>query len=247
MYRDYLSINGTTIVSDEKGMHKKETNDKIGKELELENEIEIIETNIACLNHEKGKLGTVEKNKKAKRGIYIFGIFMLIFTVVLCKWGLPALSGVPEYVLSNPRFSFVQTNTDALLFVMIPSVSLIVGSLIGKEVSDSNNKIKRLQIVEEQLEFLNDELVKKEEKLEFLRKFSRKDNVTDTTIHSIDNSKYKAILQEQLALLAYIKMYRNKLKNCLANGTLTEELKELIIQPENISFVDEAIKRILEK
>jgi len=67
MYKDYKSINGETLVSDEKGMHQIETTDKIGVELELENEIEIVETNIACLNHEKDKLGTVEENKKFKK------------------------------------------------------------------------------------------------------------------------------------------------------------------------------------
>ena len=64
MYKDYKSINGETLVSDEKGMHQIETTDKIGEELTLENEIEIIETNIARLNQEKEKCGTNESNKK---------------------------------------------------------------------------------------------------------------------------------------------------------------------------------------
>ena len=57
MYKDYKSINGETLVSDEKGIHQIETTDKIGEELTLENEVEILETQINSLTKEKEKYG----------------------------------------------------------------------------------------------------------------------------------------------------------------------------------------------
>ena len=66
MYKDYRSINGETLVSDEKGMHQIETTDKIGVELELENEIEILENIIANLNKEQNNIGTHKSIKEAR-------------------------------------------------------------------------------------------------------------------------------------------------------------------------------------
>lgn len=246
MNKDYISINGSTIISDEKGMHKKETHNSIGVELELENEIEIIETNIACLNHEKDKLGTVEENKKFKKGRYIIVALMFIFVKALCKW-IPVLLGFPEIEIPNARFSFIKTNMDALLCAMLSAYFIIITPIIGKEILGTNSKIKRIQTIEEQLEFLNNELSQKKAELEEIRKTSKKESITDTTIHSIDNSKYRASLKERLAILAYIKKYRNKLKTYLTKGNLIEELRGLEIQPEDISFAETALKRVLEK
>jgi len=247
MYKDYKSINGETLVSDEKGMHQIETTDKIGVELELENEIEIVETNIACLNHEKDKLGTVEENKKFKKGSYIFVALMFIFVIALCKWIMPVLVGFTEIEIPNARFSFIKTNMDALLCTMLPTCFIMLAPIIGKEILGTNSKIKRIQTIEEQLEFLNNELSQKKAELEEIRKTSKKESITDTTIHSIDNSKYRASLKERLAILAYIKKYRNKLKTYLTKGNLIEELRGLEIQPEDISFAETALKRVLEK
>ncbi|MCI9281527.1 MAG: hypothetical protein HFI49_04685 [Bacilli bacterium] len=247
MNKDYISINGSTIISDEKGMHKKETHNSIGVELELENEIEIIEINIACLNQEKDKLGTVEENKKFKKGSYIFVALMFIFVIALCKWIIPVLVGFPEIEIPNARFSFIKTNMDALLCTMLPACFIMLAPIIGKEILGTNSKIKRIQTIEEQLEFLNNELSQKKAELEEIRKISKKESITDTTIHSIDNSKYRASLKERLAILAYIKKYRNKLKTYLAKGNLIEELRGLEIQPEDIPFAETALKRVLEK
>lgn len=247
MYKDYKSINGETLVSDEKGMHQIETTDKIGEELTLENEVEILETQINSLTKEKEKLGTVEKNKKYKKGNYLFGVLMFIFVIALCKWIMPALLGIPEIETPNAKFSFIKTNLDALLFVMAPANFIMIAPMIGREIFVTNSKIKRIQIIEEQLEFLNNELSQKKAELEELRKTSKKESITDTTIHSIDNSKYRASLNERLAILAYIRQYKDKLRKHLENGTLIEELRGLEIKPEDISFAETALKRVLEK
>lgn len=245
MNRDYLSINGTTIVSNEKGMYKKDTNNKIREELELENEIEIIETNIACLNQEKVNLGTIDNNKKIINKCYGLTIAIFISIMALVKFCFPIIS--PTIELPKKILPFIRTNNDFAFYAMILVTMLFTTPLYVLFPKVVKDKIKQFRIIEEQLEFLNSELSQKKIELEELRKYSKKVNVVDTTIHSIDNSKYRAILKERLALLSYIKKYRNKLKTYLANGTLTEELKGLEIEPENISFVEETLKRVLEK
>ena len=158
-----------------------------------------------------------------------------------------SIIGLPEIETPNAKFSFIKTNLDALLFVMAPANFIMIAPMIGREIFVTNSKIKRIQIIEEQLEFLNNELSQKKAELEELRKTSKKESITDTTIHSIDNSKYRASLKERLAILAYIKKYRNKLKTYLAKGNLIEELRGLEIQPEDIPFAETALKRVLEK
>lgn len=245
MYRDYLSLNGTTIVSDEKGMHKKETHNRVREELELENEIEIIEENVACLNHEKGKLDTIDNNKKLINKCYGLTIAIFIGVIALVKLCFPLIN--PTIELPKKILPFIRTNNDFTFYAMMLVTILFTTPLYAFMPKEVKDKIERLQIIEEQLEFLNNELSQKKTELEELRKCSKKVNVTDTTIQLIDNSKYKAILEERLALLSYVKKYRNKLKTYLANGTLTEELRELEIEPENISFAEETLKRVLEK
>lgn len=246
MYRDYLSINGTTIVSDEKGMHQIETTDKIAQELYLENEIELIELNINELNREKKKLGTIKENKKTKKWNYVFGVAMIIFVVLMCK-NIHLLLGVPDVEIANARFSFIQSYSDALLCTMLPVSLLMLIPITLEPILKSNRNIKEVKILDEQLDFLSNELSKKREELETLRKNSKKADITETNIHLIDNSKYRAILKERLNLLWYIKKYRNKLKRHLENGTLLEEFRSLEIEPENISFAEETLKRVLEK
>ena len=112
---------------------------------------------------------------------------------------------------------------------------------------EAKNRIEGIQSIEEQLEFLNNELSQKKAELEELRKTSKKESITDTTIHSIDNSKYRASLNERLAILAYIRQYKDKLRKYLENGTLIDEFRGLKIQPEDISFAETALKRVLEK
>lgn len=245
MYRDYLSLNGTTIVSDEKGMHKKETHNKVREELELENEIEIIEINIACLNQEKGKLNTIDNNKKLINKCYGLTIAIFIGIIALVKLCFPLIN--PTIELPKKILPFIRTNNDFTFYGTMLTAMLFTIPLYTFIPKEAKAKIERIQIIEEQLEFLNSELSQKKTELEELRKYSKKVNVTDTTIHSIDNSKYKTILEERLALLNYIKKYRNKLKTYLANGTLNEELRKLEIKAENISFAEETLKRVLEK
>lgn len=247
MYKDYISINGTTITSDEKGMHQIETTDKIAEELYLENEIELIELNINELNKEKKKLGSIKENKKTKKGQYIFAGLILLFVIALCKWIMPTLLGFTDIELPNPRFNFIHTHTDALLFTMIPTISIIAVPIIVGEILKCNRNIKEVLTLEEQLEFLSNELSKKREELESLKRNSKRVNITENNIHSIDNIKYKDSLQERLSLLWYIKKYRNKLKRHLESGTLLEQFRSLKIQPENFQFAEETLKRVLEK
>ena len=96
MYKDYKSIYGETLVSDEKGMHQIETTDKIGEELTLENEIEILETKLSSLTKEKEKLGTVEENQKLIKKCYMIAIAMIIGVSALVKFFSPIISPTIE-------------------------------------------------------------------------------------------------------------------------------------------------------
>lgn len=245
MYKDYRSINGETLVSDEKGMHQIETTDKIGVELELENEIEILENIIANLNKEQNNIGTHKSIKEAREKTIVMIIGIICGTLLAA--GLNHFSVMAKWEVSIPFLPFIHTHEMlCALFSLIIGTSL--SSLIGGIFfSECNKKENRLYEIENELEYLYSELNAKKEELEELRKTSKKESITDTTIHSIDNSKYRAELKERLNLLSYIRQYKDILRKHLENGTLIEELRELEIQPEDISFAETALKRILEK
>lgn len=245
MYKDYKSINGETLVSDEKGMHKKETHNSIGVELELENEIEILEYQISSLIKEKEKCGTIKSNKKLIKKCYKFTIGIILLVIGLVKILFPMIAN--DMIFEKPILNFIHKDSDLQLILLLP-VSLVMISplyyIYPKEIRDN---IMRIQTIEEQLEYLNNELTKKIEELETLRKQSKKQNVNDTTIHTIDNSKYQAELKERLNLLSYIRQYKDILRKYLEKGTLIEEFRNLDIKAENISFAETALKRVLEK
>ena len=243
MYKDYININGTTIASDKKGMHQIETTDKIGQELDLENEIEL---SINGLNREKRKLGTIEGNKKNKKWDYIMGASVLLFVILMCK-NIHILFGIPDIKVPNALFSFIHTYSDALLFTMIPITLLILVPILSISILRINSNIKEVLTIEEQLEFLTNELSKKREELEILKRSSQKVNITETSIYSIDNSKYRASLQERLNLLKYIIKYRKTLVQHFENGTLKDEFMRLKISPENIELAKNVLSRTLEK
>lgn len=244
MHKAYASAYGTTIIREEdKEKIIRETHDKIEEELLLENEIEIIEENIAFFNQEKGKLGTIKSIKKYKNANIILNILLFFFAILLGQIFGTAL-GAP---IKEITFNLYYFNINTMALALSPLA--FIGSLgfLIKDLLYYRKKEKHLLNIIEQLEFLNNELAKKREKLEELRTQSKKESITDTTIHSIDNSRYRASLKERLDLLSYIKKYRDNLNKHLANGTLDEELRELEIQPENIPFVKETLMRILEK
>ena len=245
MYKDYKSINGETLVSDEKGMHQIETTDKIGEELTLENEIEILENIIANLNKEQNNIGTHKSIKEAREKIIVMIIGIICGTLLAA--GLNHFSVMAKWEVSIPFLPFIHTHEMlCALFSLIIGTSL--SSLIGGIFfSECNKKENRLYEIENELEYLYSELNAKKEELEELRKTSKKESITDTTIHSIDNSKYRAELKERLNLLSYIRQYKDILRKHLENGTLIEELRGLEIKPEDISFAETALKRVLEK
>ena len=144
----------------------------------------------------------------------------------------------PTIELSKQLLPFIKTNTDFTFYMMF-LVSLFFTTpytIFFPRVA--KDRIITVQNIGTQLEYLNNELAKKREELETLRKQSKKQNFNDTTIHTIDNSKYRAELKERLAILTYIRQYKDKLRKRLENGTLIDELRGLEIQPEDISFAE---------
>jgi len=247
MYRDYVSVNGRTFTSDEKGIHEKETHDKIEEELSLENEIEALNSEIAILEKNKAKLGTIKKNNINRIVSYLLGIAIILFTIFLCK-EIHLILGIPDMEIATPRISFVRTFSDALLFIMLP-VSFIFTTpytIIEPHRYRKNNQ--KILTIEEQLEYLNSELSKKKEELETLRNnISKKEVIEDSEITTINNSKYRADLADKLALLESIRKYKKKLEKYLDDGTLREELIQIGVKPENIAFAEEALSRTLSK
>ncbi len=245
MYKDYKSINGETLVSDEKGMHRIETTDNIGEELTLENEIEILENIITNLNNEQNNIGTHKSIKEARKKIIVMIIGIICGSLISAV--LNHFSVMAKWEVSIPFLPFIHTHEMlCALFSLIIGTSLS-GLIGGIFFSECNNQENRLYEIENELEYLYSELNAKKEELETLRKQSKKQNVNDTTIHTIDNSKYRAELKERLNLLSYIRQYKDMLKEHLEKGTLIEEFRNLNIKPEDISFAETALKRVLEK
>ena len=145
---------------------------------------------------------------------------MILLMIGLAKILFPMIAN--DMVFEKPILNFIHKDSDLWLLILLP-VSLLISFplyiVLPKEIKD---KIMRIQTIEEQLEYLNNELTKKREELETLRKQSKKQNVNDTTIHSIDNSRYRAELKERLNLLSYIRQYKDILRKHLENGTLIE-------------------------
>lgn len=246
MHKAYISAYGTTIVREEnKEKNIKETNNKMEEELLLENEIEIIEENIASLNQEKDKLDTIDNNKKFINKCYGIAAAIFIGVISLVKFCLPLIN--PTIELPKKILPFIHTNNDFTFYMMILVTMFFTLPFYCVFPKEIKSKIKRIKIIEEQLEFLNEELLKKQKELTELKTTSQKITETDGEVHILDNDSYRNKLKERLTLLSYIKKYRNKLKTYLANGTLTEELRKLEIEPENILFVEETLKRVLEK
>lgn len=212
MYKDYVSFNGTTYVSDIGDLEEYQTHDNIETELSLRNDIEIIQFKIQEVQCQLKRLGTIEESKKRmfrNKLEYIVApsiVFLLIAIVFLFGAGWAGLK---------------------ILAALMPMI-IILELLIIPAAKEEREKQNLIIFFQEQLNLLEQQLSSKKQELEAIleNKTTSDTKVEVGVIKHLDVTSYREKLEQELYFLQVLLKYRKKYLQLYQEGTLEETLQE---------------------
>lgn len=213
MYKDYVSFNGTTYVSDTGDLEEYQTHDNIETELSLRNDIEILQFKIQEVQCQLKRLGTIEESKKriSRNRFEFFAAVIIDFLanaiLALCLGG--GLLEIKALAIVMPVFMF-------FLACVIP-------------ISIKERKKQNLILLfQEELSLLEPLLASKEQELEVIleNKTTSDTKVEVGIIKHLDVNSYREKLERELYFLQVLLKYRKKYLQLYQEGTLEETLQE---------------------
>lgn len=243
MYHNYTyNLDGEVIVNDAKKMTIKDNHLQIEKELKLENDIEVLNSNVEDLKEDLQNLGPTHKeNDKRKRKRNILAILMGILLILGCKV-LPVALSLDAPVSSSPLF-WIHSKSDALLTALMMtylpmSISIFIAT--KRNHTTIKNYINETEIL---LSELDRELSEKEQELQEVRKNKFSKSEPDKIIHDLYPTEVKERVHSELeSKRAIIRKYQ-KLRKYVQQNMLEEKLIEENLQPKEQEFVHRLVKK----
>lgn len=230
MYKDYVSFNGTTYVSDTGDLEKYQTHDNIETELSLKNDIGLLQFKIQEAQSQLKKLGTIEDSKRRmfkNKLEYIAApniVFLLIAIVFLFGAGWPGLK---------------------ILAALLP-IAIILELLIIPAAEEEREKQNLIILFQEDLSLLEPQLTSKKQELEVIleNKTTSNTKVENGKIKHIDISSYRKKLEQELDFLQKLVNYRQKYLQLYQEGTLEKTLQEEGYDYQNIELAKNVLARL---
>ena len=238
MNKEYIYIDGTLIVEDEKFKKRiVDYTDSFEEVLKQENLIEKME-------NEKEKLETEMKKRRKNKKSCFFGIICnFVFYVLTVAATLGMFYGVTgEIIINTSKFGLV--NFSHVCSIFFSSVALLAfGSMGIGEFLKYKKDVKKENAINSELEFLEKEIEIEKEKLEELN--DKKNVVWPTTgikIAEVDDKELLENLKKQLELHYNIGYNSQKYFKYLENGILEEKLRDKNYTEEEIECISKYLE-----
>lgn len=256
MYKEYAyNIDGNVIASDETGLHELENHDSIKKQIEVENIIDLLQTNIKTREEAINTLifeeELVVETLTKIIIILFFELLLLLPGIILNLFNLnTALSFFPRLSLSQ-MIAIINVLGFNCFFPILPKK--LISTL--KKYKKHRHDQQQIEQKEEEIKLLNSLLTKKQAELaEILNQKTTNSLYSDNQIHRLDaiNRKNQTKLTNYLKkhqLLKLYKQYRERYAALYNSGLLNSTLEKEEFTPEDIAYINqllitEATKRI---
>lgn len=248
MYKEYTyNIDGNVIASDENGLHELKNHDLVKKQIEVENIIDLIQTNIKTREEDIEVLipeeELVVETLLNAVIILLFEILLFIPGVALCLFGFnPALPFFPRLGLSQ-MITIINVLSFNCFFPILPKK--LISTL--KKYKKHRHDQQQIAQKEEEIKLLNSLLNKKQADLaEILNQKTTNNLTTDNQIHSLEaiNIKNQTKLTNYLKkhqLLKLYKQYREKYASLYNSGLLNSTLEQEQFSPEDIAYINQLL------
>ncbi len=215
--------NGVLYVETDKEKRTERT-DAIPSILELENKLEIIESELKDKRKRLKRLGYAKKPNKWKKLIFWTIFTMLIITIVpslsvyFLENGANPLCDTPLGIMSMTKFVRIVSS-----MVLIPFYTVLQTVSYFKE-KQKNSKREGL---EAEINFLEREYHQEKKKLESLKKRHANPKLKDTKRKSLINTavNYKLDLTNRAELINKLHLYRDYLMKKYKQGRVKDALK----------------------